>query len=54
LRKRSIRAHVKGDLPIAFSQERISAHAGAEVFGRFLRAIDFAGRLRRAWHDLSC
>jgi hypothetical protein len=54
LRKRSIRAHVKRDLPIAFSQERISAHAGLEIFGRFLTAIDFAGRLRRAWHDLRC
>jgi len=54
LRKRSIRAHVKRDLPIAFSEERISAHAGIEVFGRFLGAIDFPGRLRRAWRDLDC
>jgi hypothetical protein len=54
IRKRSIQAHVKRDLPIAFSEERISAHGGLEIFGRFLVAIDFPGRLRRAWRDLRC
>jgi len=54
LSRRSIRAHVKRDLPITFAGERISAHAGLEVFGRFLGAIDLAGRLRRAWGDLGC
>jgi hypothetical protein len=54
LSRRAIRAHVKRDLRIAFSQERISAYGGLEVFGRFLRAIDLAGRLRRAWQDLGC
>ena len=54
LSRRSICAHVKRDLPIAFSSEQISAHGGLEVFGRFLRAIDLAGRLRRAWGDLGC
>ena len=40
LRKEEIRARVKGDLPIEFSGERISAHGGLEVFGRYLRAWD--------------
>ena len=54
LSRRAIRAHVKRDLPIAFSDERISAYGGLEVFARFLRALDLAGRLCRAWQDLGC
>jgi hypothetical protein len=38
---------VKGDLDITFSEERISAHAGLEVFGRYLRSVDLARRLRQ-------
>jgi hypothetical protein len=48
LKKRDLRAPVKGDLDITFSEERISAHAGLEVFGRYLRSLDLARRLRRA------
>ena len=48
LRKEEIRARVKGDLPIEFSEERISAHGGLEVFGRYLRAIELPKRLRLA------
>ena len=40
LRRQALRARVKADLPITFSEERISAHGGLEVFARFLAAID--------------
>ena len=46
-----IRARVKGELPIVFSDERISAHGGLELFRRYLAAIDFPGRLRRCFRD---
>jgi hypothetical protein len=41
-----IRARVKSDLPITFSDERISAHGGLELLGRYLAAIELPGRLR--------
>jgi hypothetical protein len=41
-----IRARVKGDLPITFSDEKISAHGGLELFRRYVTAIDLPGRLR--------
>jgi DDE family transposase len=48
LSKNRIRAHVKHDLPITFSDERISAHGGLELFRRYLVAIHLPGRLRQA------
>lgn len=51
LRKGSIRARVKGDLPIAFSDEKISARGGLEIFRRFLVAIDLPARLRALFRD---
>lgn len=45
LRKGRIRARVKA-LPIGFSQERISAHGGLELFRRYLETLDFSRRLR--------
>jgi hypothetical protein len=48
LRKRDLRAPVKGDLDITFSEERISAHAGLELFGCYVRSLDLGRRLRRA------
>jgi hypothetical protein len=42
----SIRARVKSDLPITFSEERISAHGGLELFRRFLVLRGFAARVR--------
>jgi hypothetical protein len=51
LSRRSIRADVKGDLPITFSAERISAHGGLEVFRRYLAAIDLPGRMRARLRD---
>ena len=51
LSKREIRARVKRDFSITFSDERISAHGGLELFRRYFAAIDLAGRLRRALGD---
>lgn len=51
LSKREIRAQVKRDFAITFSDERISAHGGLELFRRYFAAIDLAGRLRRAIGD---
>jgi len=41
-----IRARVKGELPITFSDEAISARGGLELLRRYLAAIDLPGRLR--------
>lgn len=46
-----IRARVKSELPITFSDEAISAHGGLELFRRYLAAIDLPGRLRRLFRD---
>jgi hypothetical protein len=46
-----IRARVKGDLPITFSDERISAHGGLELLRRYLAAIDLPGRVRTLFRD---
>ena len=46
-----IRVRVKGDLPIAFSDEKISAHGGLELLRRYLAAIDLSGRLRTLFRD---
>lgn len=48
LSRGEIRARVKGDFAITFSDERISAHGGLELFRRYVVAIDLAARLRRA------
>ena len=46
-----IRARVKAELPITFSDEKISAHGGLELFRRFLVAIDLSGRVRALFRD---
>jgi hypothetical protein len=51
LSKSQVRAQVKSNLAITFSDERISAHGGLELFRRYFAAIDLAGRLRRALGD---
>jgi hypothetical protein len=51
LSRSEIRARVKGDLAITFSDERITAHGGLELFRRYFVAIDLAGQLRRALGD---
>ena len=52
LSRSRIRARVKRDLPITFSEERISAHGGLELLRRYFVSIDLIGRLRRAFQDL--
>ena len=51
LSRSRIRARVKAELPITFSQERISAHGGLELLRRFLGALDLPGRLLVLWRD---
>ena len=48
LRKDQLRARVKGNLAIEFTEEQISAHAGLEIFGRYLRSLKLRRRLREA------
>ena len=54
LRRQRLRARVNPGLPITFSEERISAHGGLEIFSRFLRAIDLGGRLQGAFRGFRC
>ena len=51
LSRSRIRACVKGDLPITFSEEKLSAHGGLELFRRYLAALDVPGRLRGLFRD---
>ena len=44
--KRFLRGRVKGNLPITFTQEKLSAHGGLELFRRFLDQSGFAERLQ--------
>ena len=46
LRKRLLRARVKGDLPIAWTDEEMSAHAGLALIARFLDSAGWTQRLR--------
>lgn len=49
LEKRSLGARVNGDVRIEFGPQRLTSYSGLELLGRFLRAIDLDGRLRRAF-----
>jgi hypothetical protein len=49
IRKRSIRARVKGDLSIAFTEEALSAHGGLELIRRFLDRSGFIEQLRKLY-----
>ncbi len=51
LSRSRIRARVKNDLPIVFSEEKISSHGGLELLRRFLVAIDFPGKVRTTFRD---
>ncbi len=51
LRKRLLRARVKGSLPIHFSDEALTAHAGLSLIGDFLQSAGWAGRLRQVFAD---
>jgi hypothetical protein len=51
LRKGSIRGRVKGDLPIEFTDEPLTAHAGLELFRRFLDRSGFVQKLKAVFAD---
>jgi hypothetical protein len=51
LRKRSIRGRVKGDLPIEFTDEGLTAYAGLELFRRFLERSGFVAKLEAVFAD---
>lgn len=51
LSERSIRTHVKGFLPITFTDEALSAHGGLELFSRFLVSRGWLDRIRKAFSD---
>ncbi len=48
LSKGQLRARIKGRLSITFSDERISAHGGLELFRRYLVGLGLRRRLERA------
>jgi len=49
IRKDSIRGRVKSDLPIVFTDEKLSAYGGIELFRRFLDRSGFAERLQKVF-----
>lgn len=51
LRKRLLRARVKGHFPIAWTDEKLSAHAGLALIARFLDSAGWAQRLRSVFAD---
>ncbi len=51
LRKRLLRARVKGHFPIVFTDEMLSAHAGLALIGRFLEGAGWTRRLREVFAD---
>jgi hypothetical protein len=51
LRKRLIRSRVKGSLPILFSTEALTAHAGLSLIGDFLRSAKWAEQIREVFAD---
>ena len=48
-KKRSIRSRVKSDLPIIFTEEKLSAHGGIELFRRFLDRSGFSEGLQKVF-----
>ncbi len=48
-RKDSIRGRVTADLPIVFSDEKLSAYGGIELFRRFVDRSGFAERLKKVF-----
>jgi hypothetical protein len=49
IRKGSIRARVKGFLPIVWTDEALSAHGGLELFSRFLAERGWVAQLREVF-----
>jgi hypothetical protein len=50
-RKEVLRARVKGPIEIEFTEEPLTAYAGLELFGRFLRAEGWLDRIREVFVD---
>ncbi len=51
LSKRSLRARVKASLPVHFSSEALSSHAGLSLIGDFLQSAGWADRIRDVFAD---
>jgi hypothetical protein len=49
LRKGTIRGRVKSNLPIVFTEEKLSAYGGLELFRRFVDGSGFTERLKRVF-----
>jgi hypothetical protein len=49
IRKDAIRGRVKADLPIVFTDEKLSAYGGIELFRRFLDRSGFTARLQKVF-----
>lgn len=50
-RKEVLQTRVKGAMAIEFSEESLSAHAGLELFRRFLRSEGWLDRIREVFSD---
>ena len=50
-RKEVLRGRVKGPIEIEFTKEPLTAYAGLELFGRFLRAEGWLDRIREVFAD---
>lgn len=51
LKKDVLRARVKGSIGIEFTEEPLSAYAGLELFGRFMKSAGWFSRLRLVFAD---
>jgi hypothetical protein len=48
-KKEAIRSRVKSDLPIVFTDEKLSAYGGIELFRRFVDRSGFCERLKQVF-----
>lgn len=51
LRKRLLQARVKGSLPIRFSSEALTAHAGLALIGDFLQSAGWTEKVRKIFAE---
>ena len=49
IKKGSIRGRVKSEIPIVFTQEKLTSYGGLEIFRRYLDRSGFTDRLREAF-----
>jgi hypothetical protein len=47
--RRSLRARVKGSLPIRFTDEKLTSYGGLELIRQFLRSSGFLARLKEVF-----